>query len=201
MRSTNLPSKRYPLWIDMFTRKVAEAQKTIEDLSANENVYNVISSYFSELSLPNEIDINPLGSSVYVEIRLTEQDRFADFVSVVTKLGKKLYDENLHDNPSCLELKIPDTYKRGYLQISRMAYCYRDRRKGTRDRHVSVNLQIPRNGCQDLAVTQDYVERVTTDIEYTFHKKQPSHAAFDVPVIDTKGQTNAKLILDNPDPF
>jgi len=156
MSKSTAISKRYPIFIDFFDKFVSRKQEEINKLKEMESLYLIAKEALEMYDYPNDININNHITSIQIDIILTEDNHYKDFLPLVSCITKLLSDKSLRNNeePS---IGQSDTF---------MYYWYwavvNKNSNVANFKNIIVNLHIPMKGTKYYKITSRSETYTTT---------------------------------------
>ena len=86
---SNVPSKRYPIWIDAFSNMVTEAQNQIKQAEKLQLPYLCVKEVLDDMNLPHDINIKLQSECIFIDLIPQKDDRLSLYDEIMTKIAAK----------------------------------------------------------------------------------------------------------------
>lgn len=92
---SNVPAKRYPIWIDAFSNMVTEAQKQIKQAEGLQIPYLCVKEVLDDMNLPHDINIQLQGECIFISLTPQKDDRLSLYDEIMTKIAAKAVERKI----------------------------------------------------------------------------------------------------------
>jgi hypothetical protein len=142
-------SKIYPSFATFYEEALKRQRAELETLNKMQKHYTDLTQYLSEKNSPLTIDIQLISTSLYIYIKLNEND----LLSEATRFVLDLANHYEHDVPA----------RRWESYAKRFGYCFYH----LDDFYIDLSINIPSAGCRDVTLLPEI--RTTTHTYYEPH--------------------------------
>ena len=139
---TNVPAKRYDLFITAFEKEVERAQARIALMNKMQKVYEIVRTALEEEELPNPIRLELDPAGVFVTMSPLPNDRKSFFDGILLKIGAGLKRNRLHDGrPAKGQHSFQFTYKWNLMSFDPIV-------------SVQLKIEVPYEGTKYIKVVK-----------------------------------------------
>jgi hypothetical protein len=162
-------SKRYPIYITAYEKKVAEAQKEISDLSYMERPYNICREVLELHNLPHDINLELHSFEIVIRMKGQASDTKDIYIQLMESIGARLVEAKLRADPVGIQ-----EWGGSYCRATAIwTWMREDANRGVNVRRVVLAIDIPEGGIRDLDVTKipETINWVTTKFKLVERKE------------------------------
>ena len=91
-----LPSRRYPIFIQAFEKKVSQAQKEVEYFNSLQRLYQVVWEVLETFNLSNEGGMEITSTGILVKFRILPSDKYQTFNALAGAISKALKESGFY---------------------------------------------------------------------------------------------------------